>query len=381
MKNFDLQAYLQDLAAVVNIDSGHHNEAGTNAVANFFKQKYEALGFHAEIKYKDGYTAAPFLCVRNSNSKTIDVLMVGHMDTVFPVGTATERPFSIDEAGHGRGPGCIDCKGGCVLMYHLIKGLKEAGELNFNFCVAMNSDEETKSVYSKDFFAELAEKSDRCFVFEPGRANWEFVKLRKSSYKYVITCKGIPAHSGVCPEKGASAVLELSRWVDELYRRYFKLEEGTTINVGSFAGGSDNGSVPDDAKLSASIVCITNERMDEIHREMLDIPNHPFDPRCRITVEAVSSRPAMTPTAETEKLIALFEEAGTETDQPGPVEMQVTGGGSDGNYISVHNCPTVDGCGPCGAALHTADEYLIVESVEKRFDIMRAVLLKLFPAK
>ena len=381
MKHFDLQAYLKDLETVVNIDSGNHYEPGTNAVADFFRKKYEELGFRTEIRYMNDNHAAPFLMVRNSDSAKIDVLMVGHMDTVFAEGEAAKRPFHIDGQGHGRGPGCIDCKGGCVLMYHLIKGMKEAGELNFNFCVAMNSDEETKSVFSRAYFEELAKISDRCFVFEPGRANWEFVKLRKSSYKYVVKCKGIPAHSGVCPEKGASAVLELSRWVDELYRRYFLLEEGTTVNVGSFSGGSDNGSVPDDAQFTASIVCITNERMDAIHREMLDIPNHPFDPRCQITVQSVSSRPSMTPTAETEKLIALFEEAGRETDQPGPVEMQVTGGGSDGNFIAVNDCPTVDGCGPCGAQLHTADEYLIIESIEKRFDIMRAVLLKIFPIK
>lgn len=376
MKNFDLNAYLRDLETVVNIDSGHHHEPGTNAVAEFFRQKYEELGFRTEIKYCNDYHAAPFLTVRNSDSSTIDVLMVGHMDTVFPVGTAEKRPFSIDEAGHGRGPGCIDCKGGCVLMYYLLKGMKEAGELNFNFCVAMNSDEETRSTYSKGYFEELATISDRCFIFEPGRANWEFVKQRKGGNNYLVKCQGIAAHSGVCPEKGASAVLELSRWVDELYRRYFLLDEGTTINIGRFDGGNDNGSVPDYAEFTVSLRCMTNRRMDEIDAEIMDIPNHPFDGRCRITVDRLAVRPPMCPDEKTNALIRLMEEAGRETDQP--VEMLVTGGGSDGNFIAVFDCPTVDGCGPCGTFLHTDDEYLILESVEKRLDIMRLTLKKLF---
>ncbi len=376
MKNFDLQAYLKDLETVVNIDTGHYFEVGTNEVAEFFKKKYDELGFRTEIKYYQNNHATPFVTVTNTDCDHYDVLLVGHMDTVFAPGSAKERPFRIDEQGHGRGPGCIDCKGGCVLIYYLLKLMKEAGELNFTFCVAMNSDEELKSTYSRDYFEELAEKSDRCFLFEPGRANREFVSQRKGGNNYLIKCHGIAAHSGVCPEKGASAVLELSRWVDELYKRYFLLDEGTTINIGRFDGGADNGSVPDYAEFTISLRCMTNERLAEINKDILDIPNHPYDSRVTIESILLANRPCMTPDEKTFEIIHLMENVGR--DLNAPIEMLCTGGGSDGNFIALHDCPTVDGCGPCGSLLHTVDEYLIIDSIEQRLDIMRETLLRIF---
>jgi len=379
MKGFSLQDYLKDLETVVNIDSGHYYEPGANAVASFFMEKYDALGLNTEITYKDGNKACPFLTATNTDEDHYDVLLVGHMDTVFAPGTAAERPFSIDEAGHGRGPGVIDCKGGDVALYYLIKGMLEAGEIGFSFCIAMNSDEERRSDYSRDRFDMLSKRSDCCFIFEPGRANGEFVSLRKGGANYLVHCKGIPAHSGVCPEKGASAVLELSKWVQRLYERFFILEEGTTINIGRFDGGADNGSVPEYAEFTISLRCMTMKRFLEIDEEIMDMENRPFDPRCKITVDKLVVRPPMCPDEKTNAIIAVMEEAGRELGQP--VVMLSTGGGSDGNFIAHNDCPTVDACGPCGTFVHTPDEYLDIDSVEPRLDIMRLTLLKLFPQK
>lgn len=378
MNNFSIDEYLKDLAYIVNIDSGHFHEPGTNAVADYFKKKYEGLGFKTEIKCRDGHTSTPFFCARNSDSEKIDVLIVAHMDTVFAPGTAAERPFSIDEAGHGRGPGCLDCKGGCVLAYYLLKHMKEAGELNFNVCVAMNSDEEKGSQYSRDFFEELAQKSGCCFVFEPGRAHGEFVSQRKGGYNYIVRCKGIPAHSGADPEKGASAILELSKWVSRLYAELFKLEEGTSINIGRFAGGADNGSVPEYAEFTISLRCLDFEHMNKADELIMSMESNPFDSRCKISVERKKSRPPMTPNEETYKIIHLIEDVCREVDYS--TGMLVTGGGSDGNFIAPF-CPTVDGCGPCGSFMHVAEEYVDIESIEKRLDILHEVFMRLFNRK
>ena len=251
MKDFDLSAFLADLRTLCAIDSGHFNAPGTAAVADFFESRYRALGLKTERRYYDNNDFAPFLTARNSEDEQIDVLFVAHMDTVFPVGTGAQWPLEVDADGLAHGPGCIDCKGGCLSLYYLLRQMLQAGDCRFRFCVAMNSDEERGSAYSRPYFEALAKKSRYCFVFEPGRPNEEFVSQRKGGANYIFKCHGISAHSGVEPEKGASAILELSRWVNELYKLN-DFAAGTTVNVGRFDGGGDNGAVPDYAECTLS---------------------------------------------------------------------------------------------------------------------------------
>ncbi len=376
MIDLNLDEYLSDLAFIVGIDSGRGYGEGANRVADFFAERYRALGLTVEKK-NDGDPDAPFLTVRNRPNDRINLLLVAHMDTVFPVGTAAERPFSIDESGHGRGPGVIDCKAGCLLIYYLVRDLAKSGRDNFSLCVAMNSDEERGSLHSRAFFEKLAAKSDRCFLFEPGRANGEFVSRRKGGNNYTVSCKGISAHSGVDPEKGASAILELSRWIPVLYEKFFRPADDIIINVGKFTGGGDGGAVPDSASFTISFRAMNQADIDAADDFIRSIPSRPFDKRCKIDVESRPSRPPMTPGPEAQKLISLFEEVGRDLSLP--VVMLSTGGGSDGNFISGAGCPVVDGCGPCGTNLHTEAEYLDIPSVEKRYKFMKEVIKRLFP--
>lgn len=145
MKDFDLSAFLADLRTLCAIDSGHFNAPGTAAVADFFESRYRALGLKTERRYYDNNDFAPFLTARNSEDEQIDVLFVAHMDTVFPVGTSAQWPLEVDADGLAHGPGCIDCKGGCLSLYYLLRQMLQAGDCRFRFCVAMNSDEERGS--------------------------------------------------------------------------------------------------------------------------------------------------------------------------------------------------------------------------------------------
>ena len=263
MKDFDLSAFLADLRTLCAIDSGHFNAPGTAAVADFFESRYRALGLKTERRYYDNNDFAPFLTARNSEDEQIDVLFVAHMDTVFPVGTSAQWPLEVDADGLAHGPGCIDCKGGCLSLYYLLRQMLQAGDCRFRFCVAMNSDEERGSAYSRPYFEALAQKSRYCFVFEPGRPNEEFVSQRKGGANYIFKCHGISAHSGVEPEKGASAILELSRWVNELYKLN-DFAAGTTVNVGRFDGGGDNGAVPDYAECTLSYRYLDASALDRL---------------------------------------------------------------------------------------------------------------------
>jgi len=371
--SFDLQGYMTELAKLCAIDSGMRNREGTAAMAAYFEERYRSLGLNTEIRYYDGNDFAPFLLAGNALKGPIDVLFVAHMDTVFPVGDGAARPLTVDENSIARGPGCIDCKGGCLLIYELVRQLMDEGT-DLRFCVAMNSDEERGSRYSRCFFEELAARSEVCLVFEPGRANDEFVSERKGGANFLIRCHGVAAHSGVDPQNGASAILELAKWLPELYA-LVDYDAGTTLNVGRIQGGGDNGQVPDYCECTVSFRSLVPEALDGLRALFERMKTQPFDARTRIEVEQVSLRPAMRIHPKTAKLIDELEAAGREESLP--VEHIVTGGGSDGNFIACFGVALLDGCGPCGGKLHTTDEYLKVDTVPERFRLMLRLLHRL----
>ena len=314
MKSFDLESYLSDLKQLCAIDSGHHHGPGAEAVADFFEARYRALGLQTERRHYQNNTVAPFLLVSNSQEEDFDVLFIAHMDTVFPVGTAQEGPLTEIAPGIVSGPGCADCKGGCLLLYYTIRAMLEKGSLNFRFRIAMNSDEERRSDYSRAYFEELARHAKYCFVYEPGRPNDEFVYQRKGSVTYNIKCHGISAHAGVEPEKGASAILELARWVNEL-DKLVDYEKGTILNVGVFHGGIGNGSVPDYAECSFSCRYLQSSAEADLDEMLQRMRTQPFDPRTRIETEFVSQRPAMEPHEGTMQLLKELELAGEAVGQ------------------------------------------------------------------
>jgi len=376
MKEFDLQEYLSDLAQICAIDSGRGNSAGNHAVLDFFEQRYQALNLHTQRRFEAGNTDSPMLVVRNSEEEEIDVLLLAHMDTVFADGTAAEWPMTVDENGIGHAPGCVDCKGGCLSVYYLLRAMLEEGTCRFRFCVILNSDEERGSHHSQAVIEEMARKSKLCLVFEPGRANDEFVGTRKGGANFDLQCHGIAAHSGVEPEKGASAILELAQWIPEIYK-LTDYKAGTTVNVAYFNGGMRGGSVPDYAECAVAMRCLDPAVPGRLQTLLERLQKNPFDPRTSMEIIPKPCRPLMLPGAATEQIFDVLREAGRELDQT--VEIITTGGGSDGNFTAALGVPTLDGCGPCGGSLHTRDEFLKTGSVLPRLEIMERLLMKLFP--
>lgn len=376
MEQFDLKAFLDDLKTICAIDSGKHNAPGTNAMAAFFEERFRSLGLKTQIlRYQDN-EFAPFLLASNSDDEDIDVIFVAHMDTVFPVGTGEEWPFTVDENGIGHGPGCVDCKGGCLLVWYLLRAMQKDGGWNFRFRVAFNSDEETLSGYSRPYFEELARHAKYCLVFEPGRAKEEFVHHRKGGPSLRIKCHGVPAHSGAEPEKGANAIVELARWAAEL-SALNDYAAGTTVNISRFHGESKNGAIPDLAEMSVGARFMSADARVGLDAVLERMKTAPFDPRTSLEIELVSDRPAMEPHAATQALLEQLYAVGEEVGQE--ILCIATGGASDGNFIAPFGVATLDGCGPCGASLHTRDEFLLTASVERRFVLMRRLLERLFP--
>lgn len=376
MNEFPLNEFLEDLKQLCAIDSGHLHGPGAEAVADFFEERYQALGLTTQrLHYKEN-PATPFLLVSNSQDEDFDVLFIAHMDTVFPVGAGAQWPLAELAPGIVSGPGCADCKGGCLLVYYLLRELIREGKCNFRFRVALNSDEESGSHYSRAYFEELARHTKYCFVFEPGRANDEFVGQRKGGVNYLLRCHGVTAHAGVDPEKGASAILELARWVNELYK-LVDYDKGIVVNVSKFTGGSETGSVADLAECKLNVRTLRDEDLEGLYDVLERMRKEPFDSRTSMEILQTSHRPCMEPHAATHALLKELDLAGEEVGQK--PQWLVTGGVSDGNFVSPYGVATLDGCGPCGGKLHTREEYLKIQSVKQRHDLMAALLRRLFP--
>ena len=143
---FDLKEYLKDLAEICAMDTGRYNRAGVEEIVAWFRTRFEKLGFRTELRITPGHEEAPVLMISNCGpEEKFDVLFISHLDTVFDTETVKSWPVSVDEAGICRGPGVIDCKGGSLLVYYLLREMKAAGELVFKFTAAMNTDEEPGS--------------------------------------------------------------------------------------------------------------------------------------------------------------------------------------------------------------------------------------------
>ena len=371
---FELDEYLKELETLVNTDSGSRVEGGPGLIADYFEEKYRALGL--DIKREAGPEGiGPFMEIRNKKEKT-DVLFLGHMDTVFPKGEAAKRPFRI-EGNLAYGPGVMDMKAGLLFIYHAVKNLVESGT-DLGFCVALNSDEEISSVHSQKRIQELASQTKYTFVLEPGRKNGAYVYERKGLARYKMTVKGIAAHAGVAPWDGASAVNEAARAVLKM-EGLNHYEIGTSVNVGKISGGTTANVVCDHVEAMIDTRFETIEENQKIENAFREIMENPFDRRTSITIEREGFRPPMRKTEKTEKLMALMEEQGKEMGME--ILWAKTGGGSDGNFAAFAGSTVIDGAGPAGDGAHSQNETLQIDTIRPRFELLFKTLAKLSEEK
>ena len=209
---FDLDQYLKELEFLVNFDSGSRIPEGTAKVADYFTEKFEALGWKVQ-RHTTSEEVGPCLEITNGQTDHYDLLLIGHMDTVFPRGTAAARPLRI-EGDKAYGPGANDMKASLLSAYYALAELGEAGSLkDASVCLLMNSDEELSSIYSRPLIEKLAQKSDYAVILEPARKGGEMVKQRRGVARYKLNATGIAAHAGVNPQDGSSAINELAHWI------------------------------------------------------------------------------------------------------------------------------------------------------------------------
>jgi glutamate carboxypeptidase len=301
---------------------------------------------------------------RRSSRKPL--LLLGHLDTVWPMGSLAEMPWR-EADGRYWGPGVLDMKAGVVMALAAIKTLQECN-LASPVTLLLNSEEEVGSPVSRKITERLALESAAVFVLEPAQG-LAYKTSRKGVGLYNVEVMGVGAHSGVDFEKGHSAVLELAKLVQTM-SNWTNLDRKLTVNCGVIAGGTRSNVVASHAhaEVDVRIAKASDARYVEKMFRSLKVS----DPHCKLTITGGMNRPPMERKAGT---IALFKKArglaaelGFELDEAG------TGGGSDGNFTAALGVPTLDGMGAVGDGAHAAHESVVIEHLVPRTALLAAMI-------
>ena len=298
-------------------------------------------------------------------------LVLGHCDTVWPIGTLESMPATTQKDGTFWGPGSYDMKAGLVQGLFAIEALAEAGvdTLPVTPVFLINSDEEIGSHDSTRVIIRFARGADRCFVLEPSLGPGGDLKTaRKGVGRFWITVRGKAAHAGLDPGKGASAILELSHIIQKLFALNDP-EKGITVNVGTIDGGLSPNMVAPESKAAVDVRVPTQEDAERIEQVIHSLRAE--TPGTDVVVEGSVGRPPMERTPGNQRLWQLAalgaEELGIEIDQA------AAGGGSDGNTTSRFT-PTLDGLGAVGAGAHAETEHLILDKMVERSALLARLL-------
>ncbi|TQI79379.1 glutamate carboxypeptidase [Serratia fonticola] len=365
-----LDDYLAELASLVNVDCGTATLDGVATVAGIMHEKYRQLGWHSEIVDLGDKVGPGVFATNRPHSAHFDVLLVGHLDTVFPVGTVAERPMSIRE-DRVYGPGVGDMKSGLLNMLWAMRELSAEAKDRLSIAIAMNPDEETGSLHSAQWIDDLAKRSRCVLVCEAARADGSLVKARKGMARYALEFHGVAAHAGNDPEKGRSAINEMAHWILHL-NHLANAELGTTLNAGVVSGGAAANVVADYAQVIVDVRFWQNDEFERIDSLMRASVPACFTADVRLDVTLQAHSPAMAPSEKTQQLMERVESAGKLENID--IRWQAVGGGSDANHTAALGVPTLDGFGPIGAGFHSAAEYLELSSIEPRVRLLRRVI-------
>lgn len=301
-------------------------------------------------------------------------LVVGHVDTVWPVGTLETMPAELRD-GRLHGPGVYDMKAGLVQGVYAVRALRELGlEPPLAPVFFVNSDEEIGSVESSPRIVRLARRVRRVFVLEPSLGPEGRLKTaRKGVVRYRVTVRGRAAHAGLEPEKGASAVRELAHVVRELYAQADP-ERGMTVNIGLIGGGQASNVVAPEAWAEVDLRVLRRGDAEAFDRFLRDLSSRvPEVPGTKIEIAGGMNRQPLEPNPRNRALWLAAERCAGELG----IELGegTAGGGSDGNFTSEH-AATLDGLGAVGDGAHADHEHVVTARMPERAALLARLMLE-----
>ncbi|WP_044347031.1 M20 family metallopeptidase [Dethiosulfatarculus sandiegensis] len=366
----DILAYLEQL---VKIESPSTDKNQVNLVIDTLERDYQELGLNTRRIHQDEFGS--HLVAETPRTDGPTVLLVGHADTVFPMGTlSTDMPFHR-KGDTLYGPGVMDMKGGLTTMLFGVKALLESQKsIRGNIRVVVNSDEEPGSPTSRPLWPELAGDADWAFVFEWEPEQGALLANRKGVGVFHLDFNGISAHAGAEPEKGASAILAMVDKIQKL-NALNNFDIGTTLNVGVVSGGELPYVIADKAKASIDIRVCNNSEQQRIQRSLEEICSNDNLPGTNCTLTGEFHRPPLEPIEATKELMAQVEEVGHSLGQD--ISWISAGAVSDANNISAAGVPTIDGMGPYGGRAHSPDEFMSIPSLFYKTTLIAGILKRL----
>lgn len=358
------------LGRLVDIDSPSNVPEAGRAVREILGHELTAVGWRHRTVGGVG-VGAHLLGVPLARRRHRPVqLVLGHLDTVWPLGEARTRAASIRD-GRLSGPGSFDMKGGLVQLLFALGCLNDLGlHPAADVVVFVNSDEEIGSPDSRRWIDLLARLSSRAFVLEGAYGTDGALKVgRKGVGRYELRVKGVAAHSGLDPGAGASAVLEIAQQIQRLFEMN-DASRGTTVNVGTVDGGLRPNVIAPTASAQIEVRVSTvedGERIDAALRALT-----PVDPDVELSVTGGFARPPMEASGRN---LHLWDHAERLAAQLGlAIDRAVVGGASDGNLTSVHTA-TLDGLGAVGDGAHRLDEHVVLDTMPERAALLALLLL------
>lgn len=370
----DTTAYVEELRELVDIDSGTGCPAGVTSIAALMAAKFRAINWHSECVDLGPTVGKGVFATNKPGAEHYDALLLGHLDTVFPEGTVAERPMTTD-ALYAYGPGVADMKSGLLSMVWAFKGMDQSDLDRMAIAVALNPDEEIGSPCSKPWIHAIAKKSRYALVFEAARGEGGMlVKARKGLGHIRFTFSGVASHAGNAPDAGRSAINEMAHSIIALTGLANK-DCGTTINVGLVGGGDAVNIVPDKAWCTVDVRFWQNEDYTRVENAMRVLCANPVTPDVTIAMHVEAHVPAMYPTPEMEAFMKIVEKSGEAVGVP--IRWQMAGGASDANHLAPLGIPVLDGFGPTGGHAHSLKEFLELESIGPRIELLQNLLVRL----
>ena len=290
------------------------------------------------------------------------VLILGHHDTVFPIGALAERPFTVAD-GNVTGPGVFDMKGGIVQALHAVAELDDAAGVEMLF----TSDEEVGSRSSRELLEERARACGNVLVLEPSADGGAVKTGRKGTGTFEVIVRGRASHAGLDPEQGVNSLVEASHQVLRI-ASFADADAGTTVTPTVVSGGTADNVVPAETRVRVDCRVAGPDEKDRVEALMAGLT--PVDPEATIEVQGAIGRPPM-PVSASSALFPLAERAA-----PGIGGVAV-GGGSDGNFTAAIGVPTLDGLGAVGGGAHADHEFVVTDSMPGRVDLVRGILQQL----
>ncbi len=364
---------LETLGRMVELESPSTDKRAVDRAVDYVAEEAETLGArltrHRSGDYGDHLQAdfAP----RNSGRGRL--LLLGHLDTVWSLGTLSRMPFRIAR-GRAWGPGVLDMKSGVTGALFALRAVRELKlELPGKVTLLLNSDEEVGSASSRPITERLAKSSDTVLVLEPGTGLHGALKTaRKGVGEFQVRACGRAAHAGVDFEKGVSAIVELARQIQRI-SGFTRLKRGITVNVGVIGGGTRTNVVAEEAWARVDIRIPRLANWGYLEKQFRSLK--PFHPQARVEVTGELNRPPM---ERTRAIVALFRRA-RELGKPLGLDLQEssTGGGSDGNFTAALGIPTLDGLGGVGEGAHAVNESILLSQFPLRTALLARLILHL----